>query len=449
MSDYTGRKISILGGGVSGVSLAMLALRLGASPFLSDAAKIPETFADRLRAAGIAFEEGGHTGIIMGADLVVISSGFPPTAKILKEVEKNGIPIAGELDFALPHIDAKVIGITGSNGKTTTTSLLGYLLSSIGLRAAVAGNIGTPIADFAAAGDACDYIAAELSSFQLHWARDISLSGAIVTNLAPDHIDWHGSYDNYVAAKAKVLSFIRDDGFGIVQERDVDVLNAVREGIYRLSWGGDGGTRKILLDTGSQAASIGGRELFSFNESGLIGAHNMENVAMALSAISLSGGDVAVARRHLAGYAPPPHRCALVLEKGGVRYVNDSKGTNVAATVTALSSIEGGKVIILGGKGKGEDYAPLVEPLKQFARCAILLGEEAGAIAAALTAGGFGALSFASGMEEAVRLAAAAAKAGDVVLLSPACTSWDMYKSYGERGDHFTSLVRDIIGGEV
>ena len=446
-ADFAGRKIAILGGGVSGVSLAMLALRLGAVPFLSDAAKISETFAGCLREAGIAFEEGGHTGKILDADLVVAGSGFPPTARILKEIEKNRVPLVGELDFALPYIDAKVVGITGSNGKTTTTSLVGYLLAAIGLRAAVAGNIGTPIADYAVTEHKYDYIATELSSFQLHWARNIALAGAVVTNLAPDHIDWHGSYDNYVAAKAKILSFIKHDGFGIVQERDVDVLNAHRDGIYRLSWGFERGARQIVLDADSRRAFIECGELFAFDESNLLGAHNMENVAMALSAIHLGGQDVAVARRHLAGYVPPPHRCTLVLEKDGVRYVDDSKGTNIAATVTALSSIEGKKVIILGGKGKGENYATLVEPLKEFARNAILIGEEAGVIADALTTGGFVTHSFASDMGEAVRLAARAAEAGDVVLLSPACTSWDMYKNYGERGDHFASLVRSIVGG--
>ena len=449
IADVKGIKVGILGGGVSGTSLAMLASRLGAVPFLSDTAEISEPFAGRLREAGIVYEEGGHTEKILGADLVVAGSGFPPTVGILKDIEKRRIPLIGELDFALPHIDARVIGVTGSNGKTTTTSLLGYLLSAIGLRAEVAGNIGTPIGDYAATDHACDYIAAELSSFQLHWARDISLAGAIVTNLAPDHIDWHGSYANYVTAKAKILSFIKDDGFAIVQERDTSALQARGELTCLLSWGSEKGARKIILDADSQTAFIEDCELFAFCESRLLGAHNMENVAMAMSALSLSGQDVTAARRHLAGYVPPPHRCALVLERDGVRYVNDSKGTNIAATITALSSIEGKKVIILGGKGKGEDYATLIEPLKEFARSAILIGEEARVIANALRSGGFDSYSFAADMDEAVRLAASGAEAGDVVLLSPACTSWDMYKNYGERGNHFESLVRSIVGGEV
>ena len=441
-------KVAILGGGVSGTSLALLASRLGADVLLSDSAAISDSLAGRLHGAGIAYEERGHTEKVSAADLVVVGSGFPPKAPVLAEVEQRGVPVLGELDFVLPRLDGRVIGITGSNGKTTTTSLAGYLFSSLGLRTAVAGNIGTPVADYAGKGETYDCIVVELSSFQLHWAKRISLDGAVVTNLAPDHIDWHGSYDNYVRAKARILDFVKGTGFAIVQERDLSVLQPSGDNIYSLSWDSERGERKIVLDSRTRTAFLGDRLLLAFEDSGLLGSHNMENAAMALAALFLSGQDGETARSHLVGYVAPPHRCALVLEKGGVRYVDDSKGTNIAATVTALSAIEGEKLIILGGKGKGEDYSTLVEPLKAFASYAILIGEESTAIAKALEAGGFASYSAVADMEAAVRLAAARAKAGDVVLLSPACTSWDMYKNYGERGDHFASLVERLVGGK-
>jgi UDP-N-acetylmuramoylalanine--D-glutamate ligase len=170
----------------------------------------------------------------------------------------------------------------------------------------------------------------------------------------------------------------------------------------------------------------------------------MENVAMAMAVVCLLGADTAGARRKLASHVPPPHRCALVAVSGGVKYVDDSKGTNIAATVTAMSSRDGKKVVILGGKGKGEDYAALLDPLRSHARWAVLIGEEADKIASALEEGAYREYSRASGMEEAVRLASERASAGDVVLLSPACTSWDMYKNYGERGDHFARVVKKM-----
>ncbi|MDR3322207.1 MAG: UDP-N-acetylmuramoyl-L-alanine--D-glutamate ligase, partial [Synergistaceae bacterium] len=209
----SGEKIVVLGGGVSGTSLARLAAKRGASVLLSDAGKLSDATVVTLREACVEIEEGGHTDAILSFDRVLTSSGFPPSADIIKRIAERGIPITGELDFVAPLLRGKFIGVTGSNGKTTTASLLGCLLShslptgSAGV--AVVGNIGNAIAD--ATGEEYSYIVAELSSFQLHWAKSLSLDGAIITNIAPDHIDWHGSFESYAAAKAKILSFVRRD----------------------------------------------------------------------------------------------------------------------------------------------------------------------------------------------------------------------------------------------
>ena len=444
-NELAGRRIVVLGAGVSGVSLARLARRLGADVFLSDAGAISDEARDALLSAEVSFESEGHTDRVFQCDEVLVGSGFPPTAAIVSRVREKGLVLKGELDFVRPYLRGKLIGITGSNGKTTTTSLAGYLLQSLGYRAPVAGNIGKPLADMA--GIDYDFIVAELSSFQLHWANACALDGAVVTNLAPDHIDWHGSYERYVQAKAKIFSFLREDGFGILQKSDLGVLDSGGKTLYGLSWDEPDAELAVVLHRKRRSARISHRELFHFSETNLLGAHNMENVAMAMAVIDLLGADVAAARAKLADYVPPPHRCALVAEWKGVHYVDDSKGTNIAATVTALSSIDGKKVIILGGKGKGEDYATLLEPLRAHARWAVLIGEESEKIASSLDAGEFHNYSRASGMEEAVRLAADHASTGDVVLLSPACTSWDMYRNYGERGDHFAGIVKKMTGG--
>ena len=446
--ELRGAKITVLGAGVSGVSIARLARRLGADVFVSDSAKIPEAVASSFEGNGIRYEQGGHTDEVHPADKIVVCSGFPPHAPILKKIAERGASPIGELDFVIPYIKGQVIGVTGSNGKTTTTSLIGHLINAAGALCAVAGNIGSPIADFA--GEDYDYVALELSSFQLHWAMDVQIAGAVVTNLAPDHIDWHGSYDNYVAAKARILSFTGEDGFGIVQRRDLKQLKAAGNRILLLGWSdGENASHSsggIEMSRRDRAARIGDAELFRFEETKLMGTHNMENIAMAMAVIKLLGLDETSARASLGSFEAPPHRCKLVLEHSGVRYIDDSKGTNIAASITAMSSIEGPHIVILGGRGKGEDYANLSEPLGKFAKCALLIGEAAKEIARSLAQCGYTNFIEAGDLENAVRIASSEAALGDSVLLSPACTSWDAYKNYNERGDHFTSLARKYAG---
>lgn len=437
----SGKKITILGAGVSGLALARLASRLGADVFLSEAKDIPAETVEMLRSEGITFETGGHSQKTLDCDRAVVGSGFPPTAEVVAMLKERGVPLVGELDFVRPFLHGRLIAVTGSNGKTTTTSLVGHLLESIGARVATVGNIGKPMADIACA--EFDYIVAELSSFQLYWSNELAVDIAIVTNIAPDHIDWHGSFGNYVEAKARLLSFAAEDGFAIVQERDMDILGARKEKTFALAWRESACPHAIVLNEETKSAKLYPNvHLFDFANTHLLGNHNMENVAMAMSALYLLGIDPSSVLPALGAYVPPPHRCAFVAEIDGVSYVDDSKGTNVAATVTALASLPGKKVIILGGRGKGEDYGQLKDALQANARWAILMGEAASEIANDLKKNGYDDFSIAGGMEEAVENAASRALPGDMVLLSPACTSWDMYKNYGERGDHFASLVR-------
>ena len=482
LPSLAGEKIAILGGGVSGTSLAKLASRMGASVLLSDEKELSEETLSVLGEIG-AEHEAGHSDRILDCALAVTSSGFPPGAPIIGRIRQAGIHLLGELDFVSPCLKGRVIGVTGSNGKTTTTSLLGHLLKHLdanGKGVAIAGNIGNPIAD--AGGVDYDYIVAELSSFQLHWAKDFILDAALVTNIAPDHIDWHGSYEEYIADKAKILTCVRgvsssvlypdaqktaetsispemagyfsrlssfnkeSRGFAITRDEDDGILKP--EGhVLRLCWDVPPSDRKIVMSTAERCAYAFGGLLFRFDDARMIGRHNMENVAMALAAAGELGFDLSSAKEALESYVPPPHRCALVLTANGVAYIDDSKGTNIAACVTALSSIAGKKIIILGGRRKGEDFSRLAAPLKSFAKYAFLIGEASDEIAEALSSHGYADFAKASDMEEAVRRACSMAIPGDVVLLSPACTSWDAYKNYGERGDHFASLAKRIAGG--
>ncbi|MBQ7153993.1 MAG: UDP-N-acetylmuramoyl-L-alanine--D-glutamate ligase [Synergistaceae bacterium] len=435
--------LAVIGAGVSGQGLALLAHTLGENVLVSEQKAIPENVKAIFAQNNIAFEEG-HSDKVFSADEILISSGIPPQSEILREAEKRGLKLTGELDYVLPHIRTKnLVCITGSNGKSTVTSLIGHILDKAGLKAGTGGNLGTASAKFTQ--EDFDAVVLELSSFQLARAtQNLRSKVSIITNLAPDHIDWHGSYEAYVAAKNNVLKL--RDGWGIIQDRDFDALNPAGK-IIVLSW-----TEKpehetdghIFMGKDEAILTLNGETfpLFRYTDTTLIGSHNLENVAMSLCAVHLLGVETAGRVRELLdGFKPLPHRCELAGIIDGVQYIDDSKGTNVAATITAMKCIHGRKVIILGGQGKGEDYAPLAEAVKSECDCAVLIGEEAGKIQSALEHEGFTNFRRAATMDEAVSLCRELARPGMVVLLSPACTSWDMYPSYKARGEHFCRIV--------
>lgn len=442
-----GKRITVIGAGVSGVGLAAFAASLGAQVFISaDRPVADNSIREKLTALNISLEEK-HTPRSYESECILLSSGIPPSSPAVKEARSRGMTVMGELDFLAPHLSGKILGVTGSNGKSTTTSLLGHMLKKRGFRTAVAGNIGIPLAE--TAGKPWDYIVVELSSFQLFWNTSLACDLAIVTNLAPDHIDWHGSYEEYIQAKKRILTTRKKNSPAILQLRDrtaLEVEDASGAGITPFYWNGEGDPSvfsSIVADEGRKAAFLrqDGDEdlLFSFSDLPLLGSHNIENAAMAAGALRLLDvrGDLGSL---FEGFHGLEHRCEFVAKKGGRIYIDDSKGTNVASSATALTSIPGIKVVILGGKGKGEDYAPLAETVKNEALAAVVLGEERNKITAALAFAGFEEILQAADMEDAVRQAAEFPGA-EVVLLSPACTSWDMYPNYKKRGEHFREIV--------
>ena len=449
-SNVKGKRITVVGAGISGRELALMAKRLGARVFVSEAGLVSTAASDLFGRSGIDWEGEGHTERAFQADALLLSSGIPPSAEVVQGARRRGIPLIGELDLVAPHIRGKLVAVTGSNGKSTVTSLIGHMLRRAGWEVGVGGNLGTAASTFTDRD--FDAVVLELSSFQLARASVLSAAVSVVTNLAPDHIDWHGSYEAYVEAKARVLSLRAPSGWGVVQDRDVEALGAAdAERLLTLSWSRTPVHRMaghIFMDADRASLIRDGAErtLFRYSEISLLGGHNRENVAMSLAVLRILGVDLP-ARDLMEGFAPLPHRCEHAGAVDGVVYVDDSKGTNVAASVTAMTSLEGRKIVILGGRGKGEDYAPLAEAVVREADAAVLLGEERDAIADALRRAGFSAIYMAKDMEEAVLTARDLASPGMTVLLSPACTSWDMYANYGERGDHFCSIVRSLKVG--
>ena len=448
MPNYKDKRLVVIGAGVSGQGLAVLASQLGAKVFVTEQNKISDEAKKIFDSNNIDYEEGHSLKALENVDEILISSGISPKSQILHDAQERGIKLTGELDFVLPHIKTqKLLCVTGSNGKSTVTSLIGHILNRAGLKTGTGGNLGTASAIFTR--ENFDAVVLELSSFQLARAlNNMHSKVAIITNLAPDHIDWHGNYNNYVEAKSRVLKLRDSQGWAIIQDRDADILNPSGK-IITLSWHEKPNHKfngHIFMSESESLLNLDGQitQLFKYSDTDLIGSHNLENVAMSLCAVKLLNIPDFDVKFLLEGFKPLPHRCENAGQINGVQYIDDSKGTNVAASITAMTSIKGRKIIILGGQGKGEDYAPLAQAVKNECECAILLGEEAGKIQDSLTQANYKNFYRVSDMEEAVKLAAKLANPGMVVLLSPACTSWDMYKSYKARGEHFCNIVKEL-----
>jgi len=445
-----GDVVTIIGAGISGIGLTKLAKKLGMRVFVSENKKeITYQQHEELNELGVEYELGGHTERAFDCDAILLSSGISPTSTAVLSALKKNVPCIGEIDFISTYLSSKLIGITGSNGKTTTTSLVAHIMNRMGVSCAASGNIGKSLADYV--GTSYEFLAVELSSFQLHWANRIQCDVAVITNIAPDHIDWHGSFDEYVASKRRLLSLQRAEGWSILQERDRSILGKdLRTKTICLSWGSDDTPWRISMDECFAHLNTTERRipLFSYENLPLVGKHNMENIAMACAAVWCLTNRVPDSRT-LSEFTPLHHRCEIIDEIDGVLYIDDSKGTNVAASSTAMESIKGRKIVILGGQGKGEDYTPLAKTAAREAEWAVLLGAEADKIEMALRKESFTNIYRAADMTEAVRFAKSTASAGMVVLLSPACTSWDMYPNYKARGEHFKQAVLDVKNKNV
>jgi UDP-N-acetylmuramoylalanine--D-glutamate ligase len=336
---------------------------------------------------------------------------------------------------------APVVAIGGTNGKSTTTSLVGALLDAAGRKTFIGGNLGEPLADHAE--EAFDVVVLEVSSFQMERVDRFRPRVAALLNVTDDHLDRYAGFDEYARAKGNAFTRQTPEDLAVVPAGDAVCLGQARRGAAPVVTFGPGGDVDVTTDAVVDRSS---GERFERGAFALSGGHNALNVAAAIACVRPFGVRPAVVRTVLRGFGGLPHRTALVAELEGVRYYDDSKGTNVGAAVTALEGLlEARAVLIAGGRDKGGSYAPLAQALARKGRAAVLLGEAADAIARAL--GDVVPVHRAASMDEAVRVGAVLARKGDAVLLSPACSSFDMFRDYKHRGDEFVRAVRALAGG--
>ena len=442
-------RIVVLGGAESGVGAAVLAKVKGHDVFLSDKGKIKDEYVETLKKWDIPFEEGRHTEeLILSADEVVKSPGIPGTVPMVQKLRSQGTHIVSEIEFASRYDSAKKICITGSNGKTTTTSLIYYLLQNAGLNVGLGGNIGKSYA-YQVATEHFDYYVLEISSFQLDDVYEFKPDIAIITNITPDHLDrYDHKMENYVAAKFNITkNLTRDDCFIFDSDDDITIghLDNIILRCKMLPFSQEKEVEqgaflrddKIVLRYEEEETDLYLQEL------ALGGKHNIYNSMAAALAAKASGIDNEVIRNSLATFQPIEHRLEPVLSIKDVLYINDSKATNIDSAWYALECQKRPVVWIVGGTDKGNDYSILNDLVRDKVKAIVCLGVDNRKIHAAFESMGKP-MADALSAEEAVRKSAEFAAPGDVVLLSPCCASFDLFKNYEDRGAQFKAAVRAL-----
>ena len=444
--ELAGKKTLVVGLGKSGVAAAEFLRARGANVMANDAQPIEKiAVAAQLQAQGIEVVAGSHpTSLFENADLIVASPGVPLVLEPFQKAKAAGVPIISEIELAARFLCGRLIGITGSNGKTTTTTLIGEVLQQAGLPTQVGGNIGTPLISLVETSRDDGFTVIELSSFQLEAVESLHLFAAVLLNITPDHLDRYASMDEYANAKANIFRNQTPEDLAVLNADDERVA-AMKTDAHKTFFSCKRALDEGIFLRGDDVVSrANGMEktLISRREIGIRGAHNLENV-MATLAIGLACGAAPDSMREtIRNFNGVEHRLEFVTEINGVKFYNDSKATNVDSTIKALEAFDQGVIVILGGKDKGGDYAPLV-PLIQ-ARCehVILIGAAADKIGSALE--NTKPLHRAATMPDAVILAARLAHPGNTVLLAPACASFDMFDNYEHRGRVFKEAVNAI-----
>ena len=434
----------VVGLGSSGVAAAALLARQGWRVTANDragAAALGERAAQL--PGGVEVVLGGHPASLLdGVDLVVVSPGVPADLPLLAQARTLGIEVIAELELAYRALaDTPLLAVTGSNGKTTVTALLGAILEEAGWNAGVGGNIGHPASALALEGG-FDALVWEVSSFQLEGCTTLRPRVGVLLNLSPDHLDRHATLADYLAAKARLFACQQGDDLAVLNADDQAVAGLAvpaRAEFFSLR------DRTVAACLAGDRLVLDGHALLPRARLPLLGEHNVANALAAALAAARAGVPRAAIAAALERFRGLPHRHTLVAEIGGVRFVDDSKGTNIGATAAGLAGYPAGTVhLILGGLGKGQDFAPLVEAAAGRVAAAYLIGEAAGEIASSF--GSRVPVEQCGTLAEAVRRAAAAARPGDTVLLSPACASFDQFRDYAHRGDEFARLARLTAG---
>lgn len=450
------KKALVVGAGKSGVAVAGFLTRKGALVTLADSRK-HEDFKgalDDLEALGVSLELGGYPEVVPGGfDFLVVSPGVPPVVAPVARARELSIPVLGELELAWRFTSSPVVAITGTNGKTTTTTLVGEIFKDAGYKTLVAGNIGLPLVDEVEKYGPEDIIVAEVSSFQLETVQQFRPRVGAVLNLTPDHLDRHGDMAGYAGAKALIFA---NQGAG-----DYSVLNYDDPETRRMASLTRGKviffSRRHILEEGvfvregKLCFSMSGvqEEIISANKLKIPGAHNLENALAAAACTRIMGIPAESIAHTLGRFAGVAHRLEFVAEINGVTFINDSKGTNPDASIKAVEAYDQPLVLIAGGKNKGNDFTEFACKAGARARAMVVLGQCAGEMAGAARKAGIENILLAGDFREAVLLAHKAARPGDVVLLSPACASWDMFNNFEERGDLFKQIVSELAEKEA
>ena len=454
-------EVAVVGLGKSGAAAALLLARRGHNVYASDGNESPalQDTAAALRGAGVAVDLGTHDLVrIRKSALVVASPGIPPGASPLGTARAAGVTIVGELEIALRALPAlRYIAITGTNGKTTTTALTGHLLRALGHDAREAGNIGVPLAELALRIPVPAWVALEISSYQLHDTPSIHPTVGVVTNLAPDHLDRYASVEAYYADKALLFQNGHSASKWVWNGDDQRVVDLPRlrpayvrnrEVLLGTTWRFSlEGKSEAWFDRASQQLMVLGEPLIARSDVHLVGDHNVANVLAAALAVMVAdsthqtAGARALMATALRDFRPLHHRLETVGEYGGVLWINDSKATNVSSTLVAVQGMTRPTVVLLGGRHKGEPYTALIEPLKQVGRTVLAYGEAAQLVERDLK-GHVPLERMGSSFEDVIARARALAQPGDAVLLSPACSSFDMFPNYEVRGTTFARLAR-------
>jgi len=452
--NVNGKRVLVVGLGKSGVASALFLQQQGAKVTVSDSKQ-----EDQLRNEipilldhGITVESGGHGDrTFRQQDLIVISPGVPVDASALEPARKLGIPIIGEVELATRYLKGSLVAITGSNGKTTTTALAGDVVAAGGAKTLVGGNIGTPAITLVSESSDQSYTVLEISSFQLETIEQFHARVAVVLNVTPDHLDRHGTFQAYWEAKRRIFENQDADDFAVLNADDPEAAKMAAGLKAQLRWF----SRKEEVESGAFVRgekifykdARGEREIMSVRDMQLKGAHNVENVLAAVAIGSILGIAPAKIREAVSNFKAVEHRLEFVANINGVDYYNDSKATNVDATIKALESFPRGIHIILGGKDKGSDYSVLKPLLEERVKRVYTIGAAAEKIEAHIA--GSAEITRAVTLDNAVRKAAETATPGDVVVGAPAGASFDQFTSYEHRGKVFKDLVQQLAKKQV
>lgn len=449
--DLKGKNILVLGLAKSGVAAAIELNKIGSNVTASDIKdRSSIKNADLLESLGIKLVLESHPlNLLNGCDLIVVSPGIPGDLKILKEARKRDIPIISELELGYWFMKAPIIAVTGTNGKTTTTTLIGEILKNDGKTVSVAGNIGIPLIREVNKGDQ-DYVVVEVSSFQLENILQFKPKIATILNISEDHLNRHKTFENYIEAKARILENQDENDYAVINYDDPIAFSLAKRANGKVIFF----SRKRELDFGvfvkNDVIVIKGQggffPILKANELGIKGLHNLENALAAVSVCWIAKANLNLMAETLKDFQGVEHRLEYVATINGVKYINDSKGTNPNSSQKAIETVEGPIVLIAGGYDKKSDFTDFIKSFNGKVKKLILIGATAKILEDAAIKQGFLNIEKAYSLQEAVNLAKNEARPGDTVLLSPACASWDMFQSFEERGIVFKNAVHSLMG---